>query len=79
MKKYLLENKDYTNQYDEPLYLGIYNTKGETFVFPISKNELANSSDNIQIEFTKKEIKELKDKGLFKEEDFEIIDARELF
>ena len=78
MKK-VLENKHYTNQYGEPLYLGIYENEDDGFVFLISKSELEKSWNDIKIEFTKKEIKELKDKGLFKEEDFEIIDARELF
>jgi hypothetical protein len=76
MKKYLLENKDYTNQYDEPLYLGIYKNEDDDFIFLISKSELEKSWNDIQIEFTKKEIKELKNKGLFKEENFEIIDVK---
>ena len=74
MKKELLEFKHFTNQYDTPLYLGINKYEDDDFVFLISKNDAEKSWD-ICIEFTEEEIEELKNKGLFKEEDFETIES----
>lgn len=74
MKKKLLEFKHFTNQYDAHLYLGIDKYEDDDFVFLISKDDAEKSWD-ICIEFTEEEIEELKDKGLFNEEDFEIIES----